>query len=120
MNFTDRKTSIAQKIQDDWRKIALNEAERVRKLFHSNCVKRIFSVDETNVKFHEVSKTLLAPQGTKRVGTACSIPSSDGCTVMVTMDMLTSQLTPPFIIYKGTFGGTLMKQWESFCSGKIV
>ena len=53
MNFTDRKTSIAQKIQDDWRKIALNEAERVRKLFHSNCVKRIL-----NVKFHEVSKTL--------------------------------------------------------------
>ena len=105
MNFTDRKPSIAQKIPDDWRNIALNGAERVRKLFQSHSVKRIFSADETNVKFHEVSKTVLAPQGIKRVGTACSVPSSDGCTIMVTMDMLTSQLTPPFIIYKGTFGG---------------
>jgi hypothetical protein len=33
---------------------------------------------------------------------------------MVTMDFSTSQLTPPLIIYKGTFGGTLMKKWSKF------
>ena len=120
INFTDRKTSIAQKIPDDWRNIACKGTDRVRKLFKSLGIKRIFSADETNVKFHEVSDTVLAPRGIKSVGTACSIPSSDGCTVMVTMDMRTSQLTPPFIIYKGTFGGTLMKQWERFARGKVV
>jgi DDE superfamily endonuclease len=54
------------------------------------------------------------------VGSACKISSSDGCTVMVTMDMTTSQLTPPLIIYKGTFGGTLMKKWQSFSKALVV
>ena len=62
------------------------------------------------MKFHKVSETVLAPKGIKRVGSACKIVSSDGYTLMVTMDISTSQLTPPLIIYKDTFGGTLMKK----------
>ena len=79
-------------------------------------MKRIFSVDKTYVKFNEASNTIMAPQGIKRVGTACTIHSSHRCTVIATMDML----TPPFILDTGTFGGTLMKQWESFARGKVV
>jgi hypothetical protein len=33
---------------------------------------------------------------------------------MVTMDYSTLKLTPPLIIYKQTFGGTLMKNWTTF------
>jgi len=120
MNFSDRKTSIAQKIPDNWRETALKGAERIRKHFKSHGVKRIFSADETNVKFHELSSTVLAPIGVKRVGSAAKVSSSDGCTVMVTMDMTSSQLTPPLVIYKGTFGGTLMKKWENFDRGLVL
>ena len=120
LNFSDRKSSIAQKVPDNWREVALSSAERTRNLFKSHGIKRIFSADETNIKFHEVSDTVLAPTGIKRVGSACKISSSDGCTVMVTMDMTTSQLAPPLIIYKGTFGGTLMKKWQSFSKALVV
>lgn len=120
LNFADRKSSIAQKIPDDWRCVALNGAERIRKLFKSHGIMRIFAADETNIKFHEVSDSVLAPQGVKRVGTACKISSNDGCTLMVTMDMTTSQLAPPLIIYKGTFGGTLMKKWQNFSKAVVV
>jgi hypothetical protein len=39
---------------------------------------------------------------------------------MVTMDFSTSQLTPPLIIYNGTFGGTLMKKWFTFEQAIVV
>ena len=44
-------------------------------------------MDETNVKFYDVSGIVLALQGMKGFGTACSILSSDGCTIIVAMDM---------------------------------
>ena len=120
LDFSDRKSSIAQKIPENWRQVALSGAERICKLFKLHGIKCIFSADETNIKFHEASDTVLAPQGVKRVGSACKVSSSDGCTLMVTMDMTKSQLTPPLIIYKGTFGGTLMKKWQSFSKALVV
>jgi hypothetical protein len=77
-------------------------------------------VDETNLKFHYASDSVLAPKGMKRIGSACTINSTDGCTLRVTMDFSTSQLTPPLIIYKGTFGGTLMKKWSKFEQAIVV
>mmetsp|Transcript_5591 Transcript_5591/g.8587 ORF Transcript_5591/g.8587 Transcript_5591/m.8587 type:complete len:82 (+) Transcript_5591:1305-1550(+) len=65
MDFTDRKTSISQKIPENWKQVALSGVERIRNLFKSHGIKRIFSADETNVKFHEITDKLLAPKGTK-------------------------------------------------------
>jgi hypothetical protein len=46
----------------------------------------------------------------KRIGSACKINSTDGCTLIYIMEFSTSQLAPLVIIYKGTLGGTLMKK----------
>jgi hypothetical protein len=70
--------------------------------------------DENNLKFHYASDSVLAPKGMKRIGSACKNRSTDGCTLMVTMEFSMSQLTPPLIIYKGTFGGTIMRKWSKF------
>ena len=51
----------------------------------------------------------MAPQGIKRVGAACKIPSSDGCT---SMDNMSTS-----ILYKGTFGGT---KWAAFPKAQVL
>ena len=68
--------------------------------------------DETFLRFHEKDENLVDPRGVKRVGVASKINVKDGCTLMVTMDMASSQLTSPFIIFKGRFGARLMKEWS--------
>jgi len=40
------------------------------------------------------------------------INEKDGCTLMVTMEMITSSLILPFIICKGGFGKKLMTTWK--------
>ena len=49
LSFTDYKSSISQKIPDNWRQVALSGAERIRKLFRWHGIKRIFSADRTNI-----------------------------------------------------------------------
>jgi hypothetical protein len=70
----------------------------------------ILAANETFLKFHERDIRFLVPRGVKRVGSASKMDEKDGCTLMVTMDMATSQLTHPFIIFKGVFGARLM--WD--------
>ena len=36
-----------------------------------------------------------------------------GCTVMVSMELLSSQLLFPFIMFKGVFCAILMQAWQS-------
>ena len=65
----------------------------------------VLSADETFLKFHERSGTLLVPSGSKRVGSSATYDDKDGCTLMVTMDMISSQLLNPLIIFSGELGG---------------
>jgi hypothetical protein len=39
------------------------------------------------MQFHHASGSVVAPQGIKRVGSASTINTADGCTLMVTMDV---------------------------------
>jgi hypothetical protein len=39
---------------------------------------------------------------------------------MVSMDMTSSQLLRPFIIFKGTFGARLMREWSTYTSSTVL
>ena len=57
--------------------------------------------------------------GVKQVGTASKVSEADVRTLIVTMDMPSSQLVPPLIIYEGQFGGKLMKNWENYSRANV-
>ena len=80
----------------------------------------VIAADETFLRFHEASSTVVAPKGSKRVGTAIKSNEKEGCTVMVSMEMISSQLLPPFIIFKGQFGKTLMKKWQNYSKSSVL
>ena len=56
----------------------------------------------------------------KRVGNASKIDSKDGCTLMVKMEMVSSQLTSPLVIFKGGFGKRLMKEWSKHPTSTVL
>jgi len=70
----------------------------------------VIAADETFLRFHESSSKVLAPKGAKRVGMALKCNEKEGCTLMVSMEMISSQLLPPFVIFKKKFGIILMKE----------
>ena len=39
---------------------------------------------------------------------------------MVSMEMMSSQLLPPFVIFKGEFGKTLMKKWQKYSNSTVL
>ena len=39
---------------------------------------------------------------------------------MVSMEMISSQLLPPFVIFKGQFGKTLMKKWQKYSRSTVL
>jgi len=70
--------------------------------------------DETFTCFHKRTSRILVPSGENCVGSAAKINEKEGCTLMVTMDLLSSSLLRTFIIFTGKFGKNLMKQWQSY------
>ena len=80
----------------------------------------VINCDETFIYFYEVLKKVLEKKGSKRVSVACKLDEIDGCTLMVSMEMKTSQLLPPFVIFKGRFGKTLMKKWKDYEHGTVL
>ena len=112
--FCARKSTLSQSIPKNLKDLAIEGAMRIRKKFAEENVSVVISADETFLRFHEASSKVLAPEGTKRVGTALKYKEKEGCTVMVSMEMISSQLLPPFVIFKGKFGKTLMNKWQKY------
>ena len=115
-----RKTTVSQSIPKNWKDLAIEGAARVRKTFEDENVSVVIAADETFLRFHESSSTVLVPKGAKRVGTAIKCNEKEGCTVMVSMEMISSQLLPPFVIFKGKFGMTLMKKWQKYSESTVL
>jgi hypothetical protein len=78
------------------------------------------AADEMFTRFHERNSLILVPSGEKRVGTAAKFNEKEGSTMMVTMDMLSSSLLHPYIIFTGKFGKQLMKQWQSYSDSILL
>jgi len=79
-------------------------------MFEVDVLDVVVAADEAFLRIHEVDHRVIAPVGEKRVGTSMKYDDKAGCTVMVSMELLSSQLLPPFIIFKGVFCATLMKK----------
>ena len=118
--FTARKSTVCQKIPPDWRKQAFMGALRVRESLRDLGAEIILSADETFVKFHETTDMVLAPTGSKNVGTALKTREKSGCTVMVTLDMIGNRALPPFLIFSGKFGKTNMKKYNNLTKATVV
>jgi hypothetical protein len=117
----DMEMMGSQKIPNDWRIKTEAGAKRIRENFKKLDVDIIISSDETFLKFHETTSKVLAPVGAKRIGKAYKIKNDKmGCTVMVSMEMYGSCLLPPFIIFTGVFGKTLMQRWNSYTKSTVL
>ena len=118
--FCAQKLTVSQSIQKNWKDLAIEGAARVRKRFEEENVSVVIAADETFLRFHESLSTVLAPEGAKRVGTAIKCNKKEGCTLMVSMEMISSQLLPPFAIFKGKFGKTLIKKWQTYSKSTVL
>ena len=114
INFTDIKATISQQIPIDWKDRAREGVARVVKKFREKNVGAVMAADETFIRFHERNSRILVPSVEKRVGSAAKFNEKEGCTLMVTMDLLSSSLLRPFIIFTVKFGKNLMKQWQGY------
>ena len=118
--YTLRKKTISQKIPIDWRQRSEEGAKRCRDKMLAENVDVLISSDETFMKFHESGSMVLAPVGAKRIGSALKIKEKEGCTVMVSIEMFSSRLLPPFVIFKGVFGATLMTKWQDYKTSAVL
>ena len=101
INFVSRKNSIGQVVPDNWRELAEDAAERIRRNL-SDC-DVIVNADQTFVKLYMESDIVLAPVGTKRVGGKINpADKKSGFTVMVTVEMARNIICDPFIVFTGT------------------
>ena len=119
-DFCVRKSTVSQCIPRNWRELAIAGALRTRNRFRNEDVQVVIAADETFMRFHEAASTVVAPRGAKRVGTAIKSNEKEGCTLMVSMEMTSSQLLPPFVIFKGQFGKTLMKKWQHYSRSSVL
>ena len=103
MNFSCRRKSLSQSIPIDWKYKSLHGAERDRNRFQDENVEVVISEDDF-LKFHERSDTYIVPKVTKRIGSSGKYDEKTGCTLMVTVDMLSSKLVEPMMIFIGSFG----------------
>ena len=78
----------------NWKQLSLEGAYRVRKLFEEKDVAVILSANETFLR------KLLKRFGSK-VGVALFVNEKNGCSIMITLDILASIVLPPFIIFTG-------------------
>eukprot|EP00956_Cyclotella_meneghiniana_P024783 scaffold50391_cov37-Cyclotella_meneghiniana.AAC.1 len=102
IHFSHRKNSIGQKIPENWRAMAVENVEEVRKVFIEAGVDVVVNADQTFIKFYPEVEYVLAPSGAKRVGGKMNADDKAGFTVMVTAELNASKLLPPFIVYNGT------------------
>jgi hypothetical protein len=102
MNFAVRKNSIGQKVPEDWRELAVANVEEIRKALQEANVDIVVNADQTFLRFMPEQEYVLAPKGCKRVGGKVKTDEKAGCTLMVSTELNSSQLLPPFLVMNGT------------------
>ena len=113
--YCNRKVSISQKVPTNWREIALDFSFRMRQYFNEKGVTMVLNADQTFINFYHESKYVLAPTGVKRVGgTVAAADEKLGITFMVTCDLNSSKVLPPFLVFTGVSGARLDKQYATW------
>ena len=102
MGWSLRKNSIGQIVPADWRAQAEKNAADLRKLFKDENVDVMLNADQTFVNFYPEEDVVVAPKGVRRVGGRVKADVKAGFTAMVSCNLLTSKMDPPFVVYNGT------------------
>ena len=97
----ERKLS-ARLYQKNWRELAEANGQEVRTKITSEEYDVVINADEIFLFFLHDETHVIAPTGIRRVGSNVN-PDNDklGMTVMISMELLSSTLLPPFMIIKG-------------------
>jgi len=119
-NFCVRKSIVSQSIPLDWRAHVVSAALRTRKKFKDEDALVVICADETFLRFHESSSTVVAPKGAEWVGASIKFNEKEGYTLMVSMEMISLQMLPLFVIFKGQFGKALMKKWQTYSKTSVL
>lgn len=121
IQFSSQKgTAISQKVPTNWLEVARATSAYIRSKAIELKIDNMLAADETFITFYYSTK-MLVPTGTKRVGTSVSVENEKkGITVVVTANLLSSQLLPAFIVDTGMFGADLMKAWSTYSRSKVV
>lgn len=80
----------------------------------------VLSAYETFIRFNESCNHCIAPKGIKRVGFSAKENDKAGVTLLPTLDMTSSRLLPPLIIFKAKFAARLMKHCSSYTKSFVV
>eukprot|EP00474_Spongospora_subterranea_P004024 CRZ04482.1 hypothetical protein [Spongospora subterranea] len=111
--FSTRTPTVSQSIPLNWKELAENNAEYLRKLFRSKNVDVVITADEVFLKFHKIALKAIAKTGERHIGNIVQAHDEKlGATVMVACELLTSQLLPAMIIFTGKFGKRLCDQYQ--------
>ena len=97
-----RKNSVGQTVPEDWLEKAVDNAKRICERFRAAGVEEILNADQTFVKYHNEEETVVAPTNIKRVGGLVKADVKKGFTAMVAVNMKTSEMEPPFVVFNGT------------------
>jgi hypothetical protein len=111
-NWSLRKESVSQKVPEDWFRLALSACETIRASLKDCDV--IINADEVFMNFYPRETTYVVPTGTKRVGSNVASDAKKACTLMVSCEMFSSMVLPPFIVMTGMHEGTLARRYTSW------
>mmetsp|Transcript_9761 Transcript_9761/g.22200 ORF Transcript_9761/g.22200 Transcript_9761/m.22200 type:complete len:792 (+) Transcript_9761:103-2478(+) len=96
-----RANSIGQAVPDNWRADSEENAADIRMKFSEAGVDVVLNMDQTFVNFYIEEKEVIAPKGVKRVGGKIKAEVKKGFTLMVIVNMLTSEIEAPFLVFDG-------------------
>ena len=82
--------------------MAEKNAAQIQKRFKEEEVEVVLNADQTFVNFFMEEKEVVAPVGTKRVGSKIKADVKKGFTFMVTCNTETSKIEAPFVVFDGT------------------
>ena len=101
-SWSERKKSISQTVPKNWYTLAVNEAMKIRDFILEIQPDVCINADEVFFNFYPEDDKILARTNSKRIGSNKN-PSNDkaGCTVMMGMEMFSSSMVPPFLIFNG-------------------
>ena len=119
-SWTVRKTTVSQKVPSNWIEVAQLDSARICETMRAAGVEVLINADQTFLRFYPEDDHVLAPVGSKRVGSTIKTDEKKGCTLMGGMEMFTSSCLPGFIVLTGTYQGRLGKSWAEYQGESFV
>ena len=109
-----RKSTVSQKVPDNWLEIGGLESVRICETFRLAEIDVLINADETFLRFYPEEEHVIAPEGSKRVGSTNETNDKKGLTAMLGVELFSSTVLPAFTVLDGATEGRLSKHWASY------